>query len=68
MTPKLYTWDRKPDDIIRKEDNYLFEVLILAAKKDIAWSWLKSDPPRPDLWLDIVEEMHSLKTELLFKD
>lgn len=46
-----------PDDVIGKEDIYLFKILSLAAKKAITRSWLRTDQPGLSHWLDIVEEI-----------
>ena len=49
------------DDVMGKEDIHLFKILSLAAKKAIARSWLKTDPPELSHWLDIIEEIRSME-------
>lgn len=49
------------DNVIRKEDVYLFKILSLAAKKAITRTWLSSEPPGLNHWLDVVEEIRTME-------
>ena len=50
-----------PEDVVGKKDKYLFKILLLAAKKAITRSWLKTDPPGLSHWLDIVGEIRTME-------
>ncbi|CAJ1058984.1 unnamed protein product [Xyrichtys novacula] len=49
------------EDVMGKEDIYLFKILSLAAKKAITRTWLRTDPPELSDWLTIVEEIRSME-------
>ena len=59
--PKIMYLGLIPEGFVQKKDLYLFKILILACKKAITRNWLKSDPPSPGHWMDIVEEIHSME-------
>ena len=48
-------------DTIRKEDEYLVEVLLLASKKAITRLWYKTEPPTVEQWVSTVEEMYVIE-------
>ena len=50
-----------PVEVIEKRDIYLFKILTVAAKKALTRNWMRSDPPGPRQWLDIVEETYAME-------
>ena len=48
-------------DIIRKEDEYLVEVLLSASKKAITRLWYKTEPPTVEQWVSTVEEIYVME-------
>ena len=55
----LYLGDL-PEEITRN-DRYLLNVLIVAAKKAITRKWLQTDPPMVDNWLKVIAEINEIK-------
>uniref|UniRef100_A0A669AV81 Reverse transcriptase domain-containing protein n=1 Tax=Oreochromis niloticus TaxID=8128 RepID=A0A669AV81_ORENI len=46
---------------VRKEDQYLFKIMLLSSKKVITKNWLKSDPLKLEEWTDVIEEIYVME-------
>lgn len=59
--PRIVYLGLIPGETLEKKDTYLFKILTIAIKKALTRNWLKSDPPKPQQWLDIVEEIYTME-------